>query len=87
LEVDYESVVDDIETQARRMLAFLGLDWHPACLDFYNTKRPVKTASVNQVRQPVYRSSAGRWRRHAAQLGPLLAALDVSPAAALEGLP
>jgi len=42
----------------------------------------VKTASVNQVRQPVYRASVGRWRRHAAQLGPLLAALGVADAGA-----
>ena len=66
-------------TQARRMLEFLGLPWDPACLAFHETKRPVKTASVNQVRQPVYRSSAGRWRAHAARLGPLLATLGVAP--------
>jgi tetratricopeptide (TPR) repeat protein len=79
LEVDYEAVVDDVQAQARRMLEFLGLDWDPACVDFHKTKRPIKTASVNQVRRPVYRSSAGRWKRHAAQLGPLLAALQVVP--------
>jgi len=79
LEVDYESVVDDVEAQARRMLEFLGLDWDPACVEFHKTKRPVKTASVNQVRRPVYRSSAGRWKQHAGQLGPLLAALEVVP--------
>jgi hypothetical protein len=79
LEVDYEAVVEDVEAQARRMLAFLELEWDPACLDFHLTKRPVKTASVNQVRQPVYKSSAGRWRQHAAQLAPLLAALEITP--------
>ena len=77
IEVDYENVVEDIEREARRMLEFLGLDWEPACLDFHQTKRPVRTSSVNQVRQPVYKTSAGRWRKHAEHLGPLLAALGI----------
>ena len=75
LEVDYENVVDDIETQARRMLDYLGLSWDPICLDFYKNERTVKTASVNQVRQPIYSSSSGRWKKHAEQLQPLIAAL------------
>ncbi|HTB42381.1 MAG TPA: sulfotransferase [Acetobacteraceae bacterium] len=80
LEVDYEAVVADLEAEARRILAFLELPWDDACLRFHETERPVRTASVNQVRQPVYRSSAGRWRAHAAQLGPLLAALGAATA-------
>jgi hypothetical protein len=76
-DVQYESVVDDIGAEARRLLDFLGLPWDPACLDFYKTKRTVKTASTNQVRQPVYKSSSGRWRKHAAQLQPLLKALGI----------
>jgi tetratricopeptide (TPR) repeat protein len=75
LEVDYENVVDDIETQTRRMLDFLGLPWDPICLDFYKNERTVKTASVNQVRKPIYSSSSGRWKKHAEQLQPLIAAL------------
>jgi len=78
LEVDYEAVVDDLEGQARRMLAFLGLPWDPACLEFHRTARPVRTASVNQVREPIYRSSTGKWRQHAAQLQPLLEALGIA---------
>jgi hypothetical protein len=78
LEVDYEAVVEDIETQARRMLDFLGLPWDPAVLRFHETERPIRTASLNQVREPIYRSSVGRWKQHAAQLGPLLAALQGS---------
>jgi tetratricopeptide (TPR) repeat protein len=78
LEVDYEAVVEDIETQARRMLAFLGLPWNDTVRRFHETERPVRTASVNQVRQPIYRTSAGRWRKHAMHLQPLLAALGVS---------
>lgn len=75
LEVQYEELVADQEGQTRRMLNFLGLGWEPACLAFHATTRAVRTASLNQVRQPVYTSSIGHWRRHAAQLQPLLAAL------------
>jgi len=78
LEVDYEAMVDDLEGQARRILDFLGLPWDEACLRFHETKRPVRTASVNQVRQPIYASSVGRWRKHAEHLRPLLEALGVS---------
>lgn len=78
LEVHYESVVEDIETQARRILNFLDLPWNPACLEFYATERPVRTASVNQVRKPVYKTSSGRWRKHANNLKPLLQALGVA---------
>lgn len=77
LEVDYEAVVEDIETQTRRMLDFLSLPWDEACLRFHETERPVRTASVNQVREPLYRTSAGRWRKHASQLTRLLEALGV----------
>lgn len=77
LEVDYEAIVEDLETEARRMLTFLGLDWDPACLEFHKTKRAVRTASVNQVREPIYKTSAGRWRAHAQQLQPLLTALGL----------
>jgi tetratricopeptide (TPR) repeat protein len=76
LEIEYETVVDDTEYQARRMLDFLGLDWSPSCLEFYRTRRAVRTASVNQVRQPVYKTSSGRWKRFASELGPLLSALE-----------
>ena len=77
LDVRYEDVVDDIESQARRMLAFCGLPWDDACLAFYENKRPVSTASLYQVRQPLYRSSLGRWKAYADRLGPLLDALDL----------
>lgn len=80
LEVDYEAVVADLEREARRMLDFLGLPWDEACLRFHETERPVRTASVNQVRQPIYRTSAGRWRKHAAELQPLIEALNLSGA-------
>jgi hypothetical protein len=79
LEVDYEDVVDDTEGQVRRMLDFLGLPWDDACLEFHRTERAVRTASVNQVRRPIYRSSSGRWRKHAKNLKPLLDALGMEP--------
>src|SRR5262249_229657 len=62
LEVQYEEVVADLEGQARRLLAHCGLPWNDACLDFHKTQRPVQTASVTQVRQPIYQTSVGRWR-------------------------
>jgi tetratricopeptide (TPR) repeat protein len=71
LEVHYEDVVADLEGQARRMLAHCGLAWDDACLAFYKTKRPVRTASAAQVRQPIYRTSAGRWRPPPDLLKPL----------------
>jgi tetratricopeptide (TPR) repeat protein len=78
-EVDYEAVVEDVEREARRMLDFVDLPWNKTVLRFHETERPVRTASVNQVREPIYRTSAGRWRKHAAHLQPLLAALNVPP--------
>jgi tetratricopeptide (TPR) repeat protein len=75
LEVRYEDLVGDLEGEARRLVAFCGLPWDGACLDFHRTTRPVRTASVNQVRQPIYRTSVARWKPYAAHLGPLLAAL------------
>jgi hypothetical protein len=76
LEVQYEDVVEDLEGQARRMVKHCGLEWEEACLTFHETQRPVRTASVAQVRQPIYRSSVGRWRPYKHQLQPLLQALD-----------
>jgi len=75
LEVRYEDVVADLETEARRLVAFCGLDWDPACLAFHETDRPIMTASVVQVRQPIYQTSRGRAERYRKHLGPLIAAL------------
>jgi tetratricopeptide (TPR) repeat protein len=75
LEVQYEQLVDDLEGQARRLIAHCGLEWDDACLSFHQTKRAVHTASVTQVRRPIYKSSVGRWRPEAALLQPLLEGL------------
>jgi len=76
IDVDYEAVVDDLPGQARRLTDWLGLPWDENCLRFHETKRVIRTASLSQVRQPIYTSSKGRWRRYAPFLGPLLAALE-----------
>jgi tetratricopeptide (TPR) repeat protein len=76
LEVQYEEVVADFEREARRIVAHCGLEWDDACLEFHNTRRPVWTASAIQVRQPIYRSSIGRWRPYESMLQPLLQALE-----------
>lgn len=79
LTVRYEAVVETVEEQARRMLEFCGLPWEEAVLDFHRTQRTVRTASVNQVRRPLYKSSIGRWRPDAATLAPLTTALQRAP--------
>jgi tetratricopeptide (TPR) repeat protein len=73
--VDYEEAVADLEGVARRLIAACGLEWEPACLEYYRTRRPVLTASLHQVRRPVYRHSVGRWKHYADHLADLLAAL------------
>jgi tetratricopeptide (TPR) repeat protein len=75
LDVQYEALVDDFEPQARRIVAYCGLEWDDACARFYETERVVRTASFAQVRRPIYRDSIGRWRPYEPMLQPLLAAL------------
>lgn len=75
LEMRYEEVIGDTEKQVRRLLEFCGLPWNEACLNFSVTRRAVKTASVAQVRQPIYASSVGRWQRYRDYLAPLERAL------------
>ncbi len=75
LDVRYEALVDDVETEAQRLVAHCGLPWDDRCLEFHKTRRAVRTASLVQVRQPIYRTSVGRWRPDAAQLRPLMEAI------------
>jgi tetratricopeptide (TPR) repeat protein len=72
LEVRYEDLVRDQEGQTRRLLAHCGLPWEDACLRFYETERPVRTASSEQVRQPIYSSSVNHWRHFRQELAPLI---------------
>ncbi|BAV35041.1 hypothetical protein SCL_2764 [Sulfuricaulis limicola] len=80
LDVQYEDIVAHPETQARRLLDYGGLDWNAACLDFHKHQRSIRTASVTQVRQPIYKTSVERWRHYEKYLDPLLDALgDLAP--------
>lgn len=74
LEVRYEDVVADHEGEARRALRHLGLDWDAACLSPQESNRPVRTASVAQVRRPIYKDSVAKWRAYERELEPLFAA-------------
>jgi hypothetical protein len=75
LEVNYEQVIADPEGQSRRMTDFIGLPWDDRAVRFHETKRSIATASVQQVRQPIYHTSVQRWRHYEKHLGPLKAAL------------
>jgi tetratricopeptide (TPR) repeat protein len=72
LDLRYEDMVADTEGQARRLLDYLGLPWDDACLEFHNNKRRVKTASLAQVRKPIYKTSVARWKYYEKHLRPLL---------------
>ena len=76
LHVNYESLINNPEQEVRRILIYLELEWHESLMDFQGLDRPVKTASVWQVRQPIYSSSKGRWQRYAKYLKPLEEALS-----------
>jgi len=70
--VSYEALVDDLEAETRRLLDYLGLPFEDACLRFHETRRPVRTASSEQVRRPIFREGLDQWRHYA----PWLAALE-----------
>ncbi|MGD9599809.1 MAG: sulfotransferase [Steroidobacteraceae bacterium] len=76
LDVHYEETVMDLEAQVRRILAFCGLPFEEQCLRYHETERAVKTASSEQVRQPIYRGALGKWRRYEQHLGTWLEDLD-----------
>jgi tetratricopeptide (TPR) repeat protein len=76
LTVQYEEVVGDLEGQARRMLDFCGLPFEESCLRFYESDRPVRTPSSEQVRQPIYDRSIGQWRRFERHVDELLTVLE-----------
>lgn len=76
LNVKYEELVAEPEGVIRRMVAHCGLEWNDSCLAFHSTERDVHTPSYDQVRQPLYSRSAGRWRHYEQDLAPLLKALS-----------
>lgn len=75
LDVIYEDLVTDTETQAKRIIDFCGLEWDANCLEFHKMERQVRTASVTQVRQPIYTTSVDRWKRFEKELQPIAIAL------------
>ena len=77
---DYEELVNNQEEETRKLIDFCGLEWDDACMQFHKSKRAVLTPSNWQVRQPMYKRSAERWRRYEKQLQPLIEALgDIAP--------
>jgi tetratricopeptide (TPR) repeat protein len=85
LEIQYEDLVADPKTHARRLVEHCGLQWDDRCLDFHRTVRPVRTASAVQVRKPIYTDAVAKWSRFADNLSPLIAALGPSaPSSARE---
>jgi tetratricopeptide (TPR) repeat protein len=71
LRVRYEDVVENLEENVMRILEFCGLEFEPACVEFYKTERSIRTASSEQVRQPIFRDGLNQWRNYAPWLGPL----------------
>lgn len=78
-ELEYESLVEDTEVQAKALIEYCELKWNDACLSFYEHKRNIRTASVTQVRQPIYKSSVHRWKKYEKFLGPLIEGLGDTP--------
>lgn len=71
-DVVYENVVADLDSEAKRVIAALGLPWNDACLAFHKSGGPVVTASVNQVRRPIYDTSTNRWKNYEPYIGELI---------------
>ncbi len=78
IDVSYEALVAEQETESRKLIDALGLEWQAACLAFHENKSPSATASAAQVRQPLYKTAVGRWRRYESELAPLAKLLGVA---------
>jgi tetratricopeptide (TPR) repeat protein len=80
LRVQHEEVVEDLEGNVRKLLEFCGLEFEPQCVEFHKTERSIRTASSEQVRQPIFKEGLDQWRHFEPWLGPLKAALgDLAP--------
>lgn len=79
IDIRYEDLVREPESTLQRLFRSIGIPWEPHCLEFHKTRRTVMTASVHQVRQPMYDTSIGRWRHFERHLGPLLEGLRADP--------
>ena len=82
LRVDYEKVIDDLEGEVRRLLDYCGLPFEAGCLAYHENRRAVRTASSEQVRQPIYRGALQQWRHFEPHLAPLRKALGTELAGA-----
>jgi hypothetical protein len=78
--VQYEALIADPEVEVRRLLAYCGLAFEPSCLRFYETDRPVRTASSEQVRQPLFTEGLDHWKNFEPWLEPLKRTLESAPA-------
>jgi tetratricopeptide (TPR) repeat protein len=78
LTVHHEDIVENLETQVRRMLDFCNIDFEQSCLDFHKTKRTIKTPSSEQVRQPIYKSATEQWQHFEQYLTPLKKVLNTN---------
>ncbi|HEX5786791.1 MAG TPA: sulfotransferase, partial [Woeseiaceae bacterium] len=76
LRVDYEAIVSDTEFAVRRVLAHCGLEFEPACLEFFNTRRAIRTPSSEQVRRPINGDGLAQWRHYSSHLDPLRKELE-----------
>tara|TARA_Y100000389_G_scaffold112007_1_gene109049 strand:- start:426 stop:827 length:402 start_codon:yes stop_codon:yes gene_type:complete len=76
LRVNNEDIIDNVEIQVRRILEFLELPFEQSCVSFHETNRSVRTASSEQVRQPINKKGMGRWKPYAKHLKPLISVLD-----------
>ena len=76
LRVNNEDVIDDLEGQVRRILEFINIPFEESCISFHKTERSVRTASSEQVRQPINKKGMGRWKPYAKNLKPLLETID-----------
>ena len=77
LEIDYERTVSDLPSTTRQLLEWIGLPFNERCLRFHETNRPIRTASVSQVRRPVYSKSVDRWKNYAPYLDDLLSGFEI----------
>jgi hypothetical protein len=75
IDVEYENIVDDLQTEARGIVEYLSLPWEDACLNFHRNAAAVATASAIQVREPVHARSVARWRCYERQLQPTIEVL------------
>lgn len=81
LDVQYEEMVQNPATMSRKIIDFVGLEWDDACLNFHENQRQIKTASMEQIRKPIYTTSVNKWRKYEKFLTPLIEALgEFAPA-------